>query len=78
MDLLDEDHLLGELVAGDVARGMIDDPRRVLDGPGAELDHGHNLLAPALRRPTGDHHVSDAGESGNGCFNLLGEDFLSA
>src|SRR5204862_2781910 len=80
-DGVDEDELLGELVAGDVLRALVE--QRLLDlGPSrdivAKLHDRDDLLSPLLARSTAHDRVVHVGVVAEGGFHFLREDLFAA
>src|SRR5829696_7068027 len=77
LDLVEEQHVLWKLVAGDVLAGVAHDLVGGGCRPGRQLDQRHHLLPPALAGPAHHHDVVDGRMPGDRTLDLLGEDLLS-
>ena len=72
------DDRLRELVARHVVRGRLAQVVVAWVAASAELDDGHDLLAPSLARAADHHHVEHGRVALEGLLDLLGEHLLAA
>src|ERR671910_1684844 len=77
LDLVEEQHVLRKLVAGDVLAGVAHDLVGGGRRQGRQLDQRHDLLPPALAGPAHHHDVVDGRMPGDRTLDLLGEVLLS-